>query len=136
MPPDEHARMGARAREHVLKAFSLEQMKQQTLQVYDALLGTKLAEPTLTARLARLLRRLALARGRSSPRRVVAPVGDRLLDHDLAVARQRNAALCTAGVQYLVSMPRFSWRLASFFSAMSRCSSSSDAQLSANGPPK
>ena len=46
MTPDEHARMGARARTHVLDAFSLKQMKQQTLQVYDALLGTRLAEPT------------------------------------------------------------------------------------------
>jgi glycosyltransferase involved in cell wall biosynthesis len=46
MTPDEHARMGARARTHVLDAFSLKQMKQQTLQVYDALLGTCLAEPT------------------------------------------------------------------------------------------
>ena len=46
MPPDENARMGARARQHVLNAFSLKQMKQQTLQVYDGLLGTKLAEPT------------------------------------------------------------------------------------------
>jgi hypothetical protein len=46
MPPDEHARMGARAREHVLNAFSLEQMKQQTLQVYDGLLGTTLAKRT------------------------------------------------------------------------------------------
>ena len=45
MPPDEHARMGARARGHVLNAFSLEQMKQQTLQVYDGLLGTTLAKP-------------------------------------------------------------------------------------------
>jgi glycosyltransferase involved in cell wall biosynthesis len=46
MSPDEHARMGARARTHVLNAFSLQQMKQQTLQVYDSLLGTKLAEST------------------------------------------------------------------------------------------
>ena len=46
MTADEHARMGARARTHVLEAFSLKQMKQQTLQVYDALLGTHLAEPT------------------------------------------------------------------------------------------
>jgi glycosyltransferase involved in cell wall biosynthesis len=46
MPPDENARMGARARQHVLNAFSLMQMKQQTLQVYDGLLGTKLADPT------------------------------------------------------------------------------------------
>ena len=46
MTADEHARMGARARTHVLDAFSLKQMKQQTLQVYDALLGTRLAEPT------------------------------------------------------------------------------------------
>ena len=46
MPPDENMRMGARARSHVLNAFSLKQMKQQTLQVYDGLLGTTLAEPT------------------------------------------------------------------------------------------
>jgi glycosyltransferase involved in cell wall biosynthesis len=46
MTADEHTRMGARARTHVLNAFSLKQMKQQTLQVYDALLGTHLAEPT------------------------------------------------------------------------------------------
>jgi glycosyltransferase involved in cell wall biosynthesis len=45
MPQDERARMGARARQHVLEAFSLTAMKQQTLQVYDALLGTKLAGP-------------------------------------------------------------------------------------------
>jgi len=44
MPGTEHARMGQRAREHVLKSFSLKQMKRQTLQVYDDLLGTKLAE--------------------------------------------------------------------------------------------
>jgi glycosyltransferase involved in cell wall biosynthesis len=45
MPPEERARMGSRARQHVLDAFSLKQMKQQTLQVYDSLLGTTLAEP-------------------------------------------------------------------------------------------
>jgi glycosyltransferase involved in cell wall biosynthesis len=44
--PEERARMGARARNHVLKSFSLKQMKQQTLQVYDRLLGTHMAEPT------------------------------------------------------------------------------------------
>lgn len=43
LKPDERARLGARAREHVLEAFSLKAMKQQTLQVYDGLLGTKLA---------------------------------------------------------------------------------------------
>jgi hypothetical protein len=46
MSPEERARMGARARNHVLKSFSLKQMKQQTLQVYDRLLGTHMAEPT------------------------------------------------------------------------------------------
>jgi glycosyltransferase involved in cell wall biosynthesis len=46
MSPEERARMGARARNHVLKSFSLKQMKQQTLQVYDSLLGTHMAEPT------------------------------------------------------------------------------------------
>jgi glycosyltransferase involved in cell wall biosynthesis len=45
MTPEDYTRMGARAREHVLNAFSLKQMKQQTLQVYDRLLGTTLAEP-------------------------------------------------------------------------------------------
>jgi glycosyltransferase involved in cell wall biosynthesis len=45
MPGTEHTRMGQRAREHVLKSFSLKQMKQQTLEVYDDLLGTHLAEP-------------------------------------------------------------------------------------------
>jgi glycosyltransferase involved in cell wall biosynthesis len=43
MSGTEHTRMGQRAREHVLNSFSLRQMKQQTLQVYDQLLGTKLA---------------------------------------------------------------------------------------------
>ncbi|MFN3625907.1 MAG: glycosyltransferase family 4 protein [Hyphomicrobium sp.] len=43
MPDDERTRIGQRAREHVLKSFSLRQMKQQTLQVYDELLGTRLA---------------------------------------------------------------------------------------------
>jgi glycosyltransferase involved in cell wall biosynthesis len=46
MKPEERTRMGQRAREHVLEAFSLTAMKQQTLQVYDALLGTKLASPS------------------------------------------------------------------------------------------
>jgi glycosyltransferase involved in cell wall biosynthesis len=46
MSPEERARMGSRARNHVLKSFSLKQMKQQTLQVYDRLLGTHMAEPT------------------------------------------------------------------------------------------
>ena len=45
MPPAEYSRMGARARAHVLQSFSLRQMKQQTLQIYDSLLGTRLAEP-------------------------------------------------------------------------------------------
>jgi len=43
MPGTEHTRMGERARAHVLASFSLRQMKQQTLQVYDELLGTTLA---------------------------------------------------------------------------------------------
>ncbi len=46
MSGTEHTRMGQRAREHVLSSFSLRQMKQQTLQVYDQLLGTKLAAET------------------------------------------------------------------------------------------
>lgn len=43
MPTGDLNRMGQRAREHVLNSFSLRQMKQQTLQVYDQLLGTELA---------------------------------------------------------------------------------------------
>jgi glycosyltransferase involved in cell wall biosynthesis len=43
LPPEERARMGARARAHVLDSFSLKAMKEQTLKVYDRLLGTKLA---------------------------------------------------------------------------------------------
>jgi len=43
MPRDARERMGARARAHVMSAFSLESMRQQTLKVYDELLGTHLA---------------------------------------------------------------------------------------------
>lgn len=43
LPPEERARMGARARAHVLDSFSLKSMKKKTLNVYDRLLGTKLA---------------------------------------------------------------------------------------------
>jgi glycosyltransferase involved in cell wall biosynthesis len=38
------ASMGTRAREHVLRSFSLRQMKTQTLEVYDGLLKTRLGE--------------------------------------------------------------------------------------------
>jgi glycosyltransferase involved in cell wall biosynthesis len=41
--PEARAQMGARARDHVAERFSLAVMKQQTLQIYDALLGTSLA---------------------------------------------------------------------------------------------
>ena len=44
LSPQARASMGARARAHVTQSFSLEAMKHKTLQVYDALLGTKLAE--------------------------------------------------------------------------------------------
>jgi glycosyltransferase involved in cell wall biosynthesis len=43
LAPEERAAMGARARAHVTSAFSLNAMKRQTLQVYDALLGTHMA---------------------------------------------------------------------------------------------
>jgi glycosyltransferase involved in cell wall biosynthesis len=43
LSPEERALMGARARAHVMDKFSLRVMKRQTLQVYDALLGTHLA---------------------------------------------------------------------------------------------
>lgn len=41
---DERASLGARARAHVLRSFTLEQMRQQTLAVYDELLGTHLED--------------------------------------------------------------------------------------------
>ena len=44
LSPEQRARMGARARAHVLASFSLTAMKQKTLEVYDALLGTNLAQ--------------------------------------------------------------------------------------------
>ena len=44
MAPADLARMGQRAREHVLSSFSLKQMKRQTLEVYDELLGTSLTK--------------------------------------------------------------------------------------------
>ena len=43
LTPAERAQMGERAHAHVKRSFSLEGMKQQTLKVYDALLGTRLA---------------------------------------------------------------------------------------------
>jgi glycosyltransferase involved in cell wall biosynthesis len=43
LTPEARTAMGARARLHVAERFSLAGMKQQTLQVYDQLLGTHLA---------------------------------------------------------------------------------------------
>jgi glycosyltransferase involved in cell wall biosynthesis len=43
LSPDARAAMGARARTHVTTKFSLAAMKEQTLRVYDELLGTSLA---------------------------------------------------------------------------------------------
>lgn len=43
LSPQARAAMGARARNHVMTSFSLAAMKQQTLEVYDALLDTSLA---------------------------------------------------------------------------------------------
>jgi glycosyltransferase involved in cell wall biosynthesis len=40
----ERARIGARARAHVAQNFTLARMQEQTLAVYDELLGTDLAE--------------------------------------------------------------------------------------------
>lgn len=45
---EERAQMGARARARVLDGFTLDAMKQQTLAVYDELLGTHLASPRAT----------------------------------------------------------------------------------------
>jgi len=44
LTPEARAHMGARARTHVAERFSLAAMKRQTLQVYDQLLGTHLAD--------------------------------------------------------------------------------------------
>ena len=43
LTPEARTAMGARAHAHVARSFSLEGMKQQTLKVYDALLGTHMA---------------------------------------------------------------------------------------------
>ncbi|HUJ37676.1 MAG TPA: glycosyltransferase family 4 protein [Hyphomicrobium sp.] len=43
LPPEERKAMGERAHRHAARNFSLEGMKQQTLKVYDRLLGTHLA---------------------------------------------------------------------------------------------
>ena len=44
LSPEERGRMGERAHRHAARNFSLEGMKQQTLKVYDRLLGTHLAK--------------------------------------------------------------------------------------------
>ena len=46
LTPQERTRMGEQARAHVMGAFSLTGMKQQTLAIYDALLDTRLAAQT------------------------------------------------------------------------------------------
>jgi glycosyltransferase involved in cell wall biosynthesis len=43
LPPAERAAIGRRARAHVLANFTLDAMKRSTLEVYDELLGTRLA---------------------------------------------------------------------------------------------
>ena len=43
MPDAERSAMGARARRYVLQAFSLDELKRQTLGIYDERLGTDLA---------------------------------------------------------------------------------------------
>ena len=43
LTPQERQRMGEQARAHITRAFSLAGMKQQTLAIYDDLLGTHLA---------------------------------------------------------------------------------------------
>jgi len=43
LAPDARAALGTRARQHVTAEFSLHQMQQATLAVYDELLGTRLA---------------------------------------------------------------------------------------------
>lgn len=49
LPPEEHARIGARARANVIERFSLRAMRAKTLSVYDELLGTDLAAAFMTA---------------------------------------------------------------------------------------
>lgn len=49
LPPEEHARIGARARANVIERFSLRAMRTKTLSVYDELLDTRLAAAFMTA---------------------------------------------------------------------------------------
>lgn len=49
LPPEEHARIGARARTNVIERFSLRAMRAKTLSVYDELLDTRLAAAFMTA---------------------------------------------------------------------------------------
>lgn len=44
LPPETLARMGARGRAHVMSQFTTRAMQSATLEVYDALLGSRLAE--------------------------------------------------------------------------------------------
>jgi glycosyltransferase involved in cell wall biosynthesis len=43
LSPEKRKAMGERAHKHAAASFSLQGMKQQTLQVYDRLLGTQMA---------------------------------------------------------------------------------------------
>lgn len=49
LDPQQRTSMGARARAHVLSSFALSTMRQQTLAVYDELLGTSLARAATSA---------------------------------------------------------------------------------------
>ena len=49
LPPEEHARIGDRARGNVIERFSLRAMRAKTLSVYDELLDTRLAAAFMTA---------------------------------------------------------------------------------------
>ena len=44
---DERAKIGRRAREHVIQNFNLKTMKHKTLEVYDEILGTNMCEKFL-----------------------------------------------------------------------------------------
>ena len=51
LPPESLARMGAHGRAHVVARFTTQAMQTATLEVYDALLGSRLRKISVTRRL-------------------------------------------------------------------------------------
>ena len=139
MTPDERARMGARARAHVLeRLLARGDEAADAAGLRRACSARKLArarpEPPAAAR---LLRRLALCRGRSCRSAIAAPSAIALLDDDLRIAPAARTRRCARPASSTSSRCRASpgaWRASS-----RRCRGARPrrvAQLSANGPPK